>query len=149
MESDFRDYLEMLKKLSATLDSLYAVTKEKINAVRNDDVMALNESLKKEQAISLSLRSIEKKRDDLNKKLNIKDAGIKNIPEYFPESMRDEVVKLTEETKRKYDTYNSASETLRDLLECALHQIEKMLESVESNPGNIGIPTSLGTDIRA
>ena len=59
MDAPFLPYLQLLRELAGKLDQLGQYAQEKITAVGNDDLMALDEVLKKEQVMGLSLRGLE------------------------------------------------------------------------------------------
>ena len=62
METHYPGYLALLEELRGSLDQLTGLAKEKIAAVLKDDLLALDEVLKQEQALSLSLRGLEQRR---------------------------------------------------------------------------------------
>lgn len=149
MDAQYGEYLELLEELGKTLDQLSKVTKNKISAVRSDDLMALNECIKQEQALSLSLKSVERKRGEMLSNMKLADVPISGLTERFPASLRRQAKEVTESVKAKYDRYVSASEAARTVLECALHQIEKMLPQEQIAAEGAKLPPTLGTDIRA
>ena len=65
MEEVFLSYLKLLQELSRDLDRLAQLEQQKSGTVRDNDLLALDEVLKQEQALSLSLRGLEIKRGRL------------------------------------------------------------------------------------
>ncbi|MDF2838895.1 MAG: hypothetical protein K0S60_598 [Evtepia sp.] len=59
---DYQGYFAFLRELTKTLSHLTEVEQRKTLAVRQDDLDALNECMKQEQAFSLSLRGYDQKR---------------------------------------------------------------------------------------
>ncbi|NCC66760.1 MAG: hypothetical protein EOM14_01010 [Clostridia bacterium] len=149
MDAQYGEYLALLEELGKTLDQLLKITKNKISAVRSDDLMALNECIKQEQALSLSLKSIERKRGEMLSNMRLADVPLSGLTERFPASLRRQAKEVTESVKAKYDRYVSASESARTILECALHQIEKMLPEEQTAAEGVKLPPNMGTDIRA
>lgn len=149
MDSQYGEYLSVLVELGKTLDQLSRITKNKITAVRNDDLMSLNECIKQEQALSMSLKSVERKRAEMLEAMKLSDASISGLTERFPVAYRRQAAEIVESVRSKYDRYVSASESARAVLECALHQIEKMLPQDQLDVQTAKLPSALGTDIRA
>ena len=62
MEQRFLAYLDLLSQLSGHLERLTQLSQQKAEAVRRDDLLALDEALKQEQVLTLALRGLEQKR---------------------------------------------------------------------------------------
>lgn len=156
-KNDFRDYLVFLRDLGAKLDELTKVEQEKENFVRTDDLDGLNECMKREQALTLTLRSYDKKRDALLLLLGLKDVPLRKLLDYAPAEYREETKKTVEQLCRRYALYRGAFEVARDTLECNLHQIEKILRAEDPDAAAqtdyqeapAQLPTRLRTDFRA
>jgi conjugal transfer/entry exclusion protein len=140
-------YLALLKQLTGTLEELSGLAREKLEAVKNDDLDRLNQTLRREQALSLSVRSLEQKmRTDLEK-LGLADVPLRELPERYPESLRAEAKATSEALRRQYQVYKGVAGAARAALECGLHEIEKALGDTE--PMEIELPARLRTDIHA
>ncbi|BAL01177.1 hypothetical protein OBV_39780 [Oscillibacter valericigenes Sjm18-20] len=156
-KSDFWDYLVFLRNLGATLDELTEVEREKECFVRTDDLDGLNECMKREQALTLTLRSYDKKRDEMLLLLGLKDVPLRKLLDYAPAEYREETKKTVEQLSRQYALYRGAFEVARDTLECNLHQIEKILRADDPDAAaqtdyqepSPQLPTRLRTDFRA
>lgn len=156
-QSDFRDYLVFLRNLGATLDELTEVEKRKENFVRADDLDGLNECMKREQALSLTLRSYDKKREALLLLLGLEDVPLRRLLDYAPAEYWEETKSTVEQLFRRYAQYRGVFEVARDTLECNLHQVEKVLQAKDPDAAaQTGyqeaapqLPTRLKTDFRA
>lgn len=152
----YEDYLALLEEISSTLSKLTETAQQKSAAVRQDDLAALNETLKQEQALALALRGHEQKRGPMLTALGFRDASLPALPEQYPPDLRLSAKKTVETLQRQYRLYNSAAQVARNLLETNLHQIEKILADAE-NPTGPGYvpqtppvqpPSSLRSDFR-
>lgn len=156
-ETDFRGYLLLLQELCKTLETLTQVEQEKTRFVRGDDLAGLNESMKKEQALTLALRGYDQKRETALSALGLQGVALDDLASRAPESCRTETRKAAEALRHQYALFRGAAEVARDTLECNLHQIEKILAKMEPNekiaPGykeeDPHIPGPLRTDFRA
>lgn len=59
----WRKYLSLLESLGGTLEELTGMEQEKTKAVSKGDLPAVEELMKREQVISLSLRGLEQRRE--------------------------------------------------------------------------------------
>ena len=62
---NYTDCLALLEQLSQVFGQLDGLEREKAAAVGARNLDALNQCIKQEQAVSLSLRGVEQKRDQL------------------------------------------------------------------------------------
>ena len=138
MEEQYRMYLAYLEDLRKQLESLTALAKEKPPAVAADDLAALNDIMKREQVLSLSFRGLEQTRARLQKELGLEKARLSQLPQYVPESMREQAA--------------------REVLEKGIQEVESTVRAMggtfeldgagydESGPQT---PQSMRTDFRA
>lgn len=144
MYEAYREYFGFMDELGKLLDQLAELAKEKTAAVRRDDLLAVDNCMKQEQALSLSLRTMDKKRETLLAGLGLRDVTLSGLAQHCPEEIRQEAYSAAEKLRDRYALYKSASDVARTTLECNLHQIEKML----ADEGDPSIGGSIA-DIRA
>lgn len=147
MGASFQDYFKFLDQLGDVLDKLTAIAKEKTVAVKREDVVAVNECMKREQALSLSLRSMDIRREKMLQELGIGNIPLSQLVSHCPPALENEARQATERLQKRYDLFRSASTVARTTLEINLHQIEKILAQQHKEPD----PETRGTmaDIRA
>lgn len=143
----YQDLFDFLEKLGDKLDELTELQKEKTRAVRLDDLMAVNECMKKEQVLSLSLRGMELQREKLLKALGLEQFSLSVMPEHCPPEVRAEARAAAERLRGRYLIYKSAAQVSRNTLEVNLHQIEKLI--AEKEHADTPQPTGNMADIRA
>jgi len=141
----FETYFDFLRRLSGTIEELTGLARRKTQAVLHDDLEQVNECMKREQALSLTLRSMDKKRDELLDELGLGGVPLSGLAEHCPEELRRQAREVANQLRTQYDLYQSAAEVSRTTLECNLHQIEKFLKD---ESGTLPQPGSLA-DVRA
>lgn len=154
---DYRSLLSLLDELSKTLENLTAVEQDKTQAVRQDNLAAVNECMKREQVLSLSLRGLDQKREAALAALELSGVPLGALAEHLPEEYRLEAIARTERLRQQYRLFQGASEVARSTLECNLHQVEKVLGEMggdpEDGPGYRSsspvLPPAMRTDFRA
>ena len=138
MYEAYREYFAFMEQLGRLLDRLTELAKEKTAAVRRDDLLAVDNCMKQEQALSLSLRAMDKKREALLADMGLQDVSLSELAQNYPEELRHEAREAAETLRTRYELYRSASDVARTTLECTLHQIEKLLVDEADAPMNGG-----------
>ena len=122
----WRKYLSLLESLGGALEELTGMEQEKTKAVSKGDLPAVEELMKREQVISLSLRGLEQRRGRMLREMEL--AG------HAPEELYQETKDAAETLRQKYDVFQAASEVARHTLECNLRAIEKMQKAQDAPP---------------
>ncbi|MEA4992739.1 MAG: flagellar export chaperone FlgN [Oscillibacter sp.] len=155
--NDFREYLGFLKALGDTLEEITRVEQEKTEFVRTDDLDGLNECMKREQALSLTMRAHDQKREAVLRTLGLEGVPLRSLMDYAPAQDYEETKRTVEQLCRQYALFRGAFEVARDTLECNLHQIEKMIQAEDPDAMASGgyqetsaeLPPRMRTDFRA
>ena len=134
MYEAYREYFAFMEQLGKTLDQLTELAKEKTVAVRRDDLLAVDECMKREQALGLSLRAMDKKRDKLLAAIGLENVTLSGLAQHCPEELQQEARSAANQLRDRYDLYRSASDVARTTLECNLHQIERMMADEADAP---------------
>ncbi len=134
MYEAYREYFAFMEQLGKTLDQLTELAKEKTVAVRRDDLLAVDDCMKREQALGLSLRAMDKKRDKLLAAIGLENVTLSGLAQHCPEELQQEARTAAAQLRDRYDLYRSASDVARTTLECNLHQIERMMADEADAP---------------
>ena len=135
MNKPFLDYLNLLDHLCTELDRLCELAKQKTQAVRQDDLTALDQVMRQEQASTLAFRGLEQKQAVLLEATGLKGIPLSSLAEKFPSELRLQAKQQIEQLQTKYKLYCSCAEVARNTLECTLHEIEKILASAAPQSG--------------
>jgi len=134
----FEEYFAFLERLGKTLEELTGLAKKKTAAVRQDDLRTVDACMRREQALSLSLRSMDKKREEMLAGLGLSGAPLSDLSERCPEEYRLQAKKAQETLRSQFQLYRSSAEVARTTLECNLHQLEKCIEEASGRPARPG-----------
>ena len=134
MYEAYREYFAFMDQLGRKLEELTALAREKTEAVRRDDLLAVDGCMKREQALSLSLRAMDRKREKLLERLGLRDVTLSGLAQGCPEDIRGEAKAAAERLRDRYTLYRSASDVARTTLECNLHQIERLMADEADAP---------------
>lgn len=153
-----QSYLDLLAELSGSLDRLSQLARDKAAAIQADDLIALDEVLKQEQALSLSLRGLEIKRGRLSAQLGLDNVPLDQLAQRCPPHLQEQAKGTVSTLRSSYSVYRSYADLARSALELNLHQIDKFLldagvdpklaaEGYEAPP--MEPPKKMKTDFRA
>ncbi len=142
MSATHTEYLELLRDVGRQLEQLAALAEQKAAAVRQDDLLGLDEVLKQEQALGLNLRGLELKRQKLVPQLGLEGTKLGELVSKYPPEMELEVRDTVRELQNSYKIYRSCSDMVRTTLELNLHQIEKLVIAAGGDPKDLD--TSVG-----
>ena len=158
METHYPGYLALLE------DQLTGLALEKNAAVLKDDLLALDEVLKQEQALSLSLRGLEQRRLKLVRELGLDNVPLSRLCDHCPDEFKGQAKQTAERLRASYDIYQSAAGVAKGTLERGLHELEKIvvglggpaapppppspLRAAPKDPG-VEPPPNMKTDFRA
>ena len=141
---------KLLDDFSDIFDQLNDLQLEKIQAVRQDDLQALDHCMQREQAISLKIRGMQRQKEKVDEALGLKNIPLRQISEHLPEADREQLTPTIRRFKESYELYSSAASASRAVLETTLQEIDRALEEVgkTTKPNR---PTKQGsfTDIKA
>lgn len=157
MEEHYASYLALLDDLRGSLDQLTGLARKKTEAVRRDDLMALDEVIKQEQALALSLRGLEQKRLKLLTRLGLDGVPLSGLAARYPAGLQPQATQTVNALKRSYESYRTAAQTARSTLELNLHELERIVAAQGGNaaqgagytPPAAQPPENMKTDFRA
>lgn len=126
-KAEFQGYLKLLRELTKTLRQLTELERRKLAAVRANDVQAVDDCIRQEQVLSLSLRGAEQRRGKLLKELGLEQEPLSKLAGHAPEELRQETREAMKGLRDSYDEYKSSSDAARSALERVLHDVDRML----------------------
>ncbi len=144
MTTPFEAYLNLLQEVGRLLEQLAALSEQKAAAVRQDDLLALDEVLKQEQALSLNVRGLELKRMKLAPQLGLEGTSLAELPSKCPAELELETRETVRRVQNSYKIYRSGAELARSTLELNLHQIEKLVIAAGGDPKDLDASVSAG-----
>lgn len=124
--ASWQDYLKLMRGLTRTLEELAQVERDKNAAASAGDLRGVEECMKREQVMSLTLRGYDQKRDTLLAALGLQGVTLSQLEDHSPDEYQLETKKVVEELRRQYTLFQAASQVARHTLEINLHAIELM-----------------------
>ncbi|EOS65177.1 flagellar export chaperone FlgN [Oscillibacter sp. 1-3] len=160
MDGVYQAYLNLLRSLGESLDQLSVLAQKKVAAANGDDLMALDEIMKQEQAMTLAFRGMEQTREKLLEQLNCGNVPLSRLPERFPPQMQGQAREAVAALQKQYQNYRKDADAARLVLERHLREIDAIITEMggapapEGGPGYVpppppDTPPSMKTDFRA
>lgn len=128
MSDSHQEYLKVLEETGACLVKLTELAEEKLVVVRRDDLIKLDEIMKKEQAQALALRGLENKREKLLKELGLGETRLSELAQKYPRELQEQAKAVAGSLADTYAKYCTAADAARALLESNLRDVEKVIE---------------------
>ena len=125
---DVSALIEFLESLDREIHLLTELQSQKLESVHAHDLERLNDCIKQEQAISLSLRGMEQKRSKLLAGLGLSGVPLRELSQNCPPEQRAAVSTAVERLLRDRQLLSSAQAAARTAMERDLHMISRELE---------------------
>ena len=130
----WQDYLHMLEGLTKTIRQLAEIERSKTVAVSQGRLEDVETAMRQEQALSLSLRGFDQKRDTMLAKLGLTGVPLRDLVSHAPEDLLMETKRVSETLRGEYEQFQTASQVARNTLECNLRAIEKLRVQLGEEP---------------
>lgn len=136
--AEFEQYLQLLQEIKEVISQLIEVEQRKIDAVHKDDLLAVDECIRQEQAISLTMRSLESRRGQQLQQLGLAEVKLSGLAAAFPEELKAKAAEVAEQLQGRYQDYTSISTAARNALERGLREIERMMHPAPAQAAATG-----------
>ena len=143
------DYLKLLDSLAKTIGQLTELEQQKTLAVSQGRLDTVEDCMKREQALSLSLRGCDQKREAMLAKMGLQNIPLRQLEQYAPEGLEMETKRVANELRGKYSVFQSASQVARNTLECNLRAIERIQEKQQEGAAAPPAERASQYDLRA
>ena len=120
----FHEYLSGILKI---YQNAVPVLKEELDAIMNDEIEVLNQSLKSQQALLLQTKSFDQQTVSFLSKLNIKAKNLTEMVQQLPKEERLRFFNLLGEFELTMTEVNYYKDKCRVLLQSKLYTIDKAL----------------------
>lgn len=127
MTDTCRAYLALLNALRDGLENLSTLARQTMDAVEHDDLIALDQVMRQQQAMALSFRGLEQKRVTLLRQLGWERLPLSSLPERFPAELQAEARQAVESLQNSYRLYSELSQKAQSILLDNVHEIEHFI----------------------
>ena len=124
--ADMTKFADLLRQFVELFDRMTPLEQEKLEVVKRNQVSALEEIIKKEQAEIMALRGLDQKRERLQKELGFEGMTFQEILGRLPEEQQPEFRELFDTLGSRVKEFQSITESSKAMMEVNLHAINKM-----------------------
>lgn len=119
---------QIINQLIALFDEQLPLEQEKLRAVQEDNVAAVEDCMKREQAVVLKLRGLDKKREDILKANGWEGRTFREIIELVPPEKQPDYRLLLERLENAISLFQNANECALDTMRIHQREIEKVIK---------------------
>ena len=135
--ADLTKFTALIRQFTELFDRMIPLEQEKLNVVKQNQVSALEDIIKREQAEIMSLRGLDQKRERLQKELGFSDLTFQEILERVSGEEHAELQQLFDELSGRVKEFRSITESSRTMMEVNLHAINKMVARKTYGSANV------------
>ncbi len=132
--NEYSFFIEIIKEFIQLFEALVSVEQTKLDAAVNNKVSFVEECMNKEQAAVLKLKGLEQKRENAQKELGLEGLTFRQILEKVPENVQSELSPLFDRLSELVQSFQSVSDSAKDIIELNLHMIQSAIVSKEVVP---------------
>lgn len=133
-QTSWQEYLRLLEGLTKTIGQLTEIEKSKTLAVSQGKLDEVEACMRQEQALSLSLRGFDQKREAMLARLGLTGVPLRRLEDHAPDELLMETKRVAEALRGQYEMFQTASQVARNTLECNLRVLEQLQAEAGGSP---------------
>ena len=126
-------FIEVIQEMINFFEQLQAIEKAKLEAVSKNDIIQLEECMKKEQAEILVLRGLERKQAQIQKDLGFETATFREIIELAPLEKQAQLKAMQKELSNSLEEFKSTKDGIKKTIELNMYAIDNALQRMVEN----------------
>lgn len=123
----------LIRELIAFFDNMAATQQQKLHAAIHQDVLQIEECMKKEQAEVLRFRGLDKKRNEMQAALHFQNLKLKDILPLIDKEKSAECSLLFDQLNQSVKLYQNAFEAAKTAMETNLYRVNEALAAAAPN----------------
>lgn len=133
-QTSWQEYLRLLEGLTKTIGQLTEIEKSKTLAVSQGKLDEVEACMRQEQALSLSLRGFDQKREAMLARLGLTGVPLRQLEDHAPDELLMETKRVAGALRGQYEMFQTASQVARNTLECNLRVLEQLQAEAGGSP---------------
>ena len=125
-------FISLMKEMTQFFDAFQLIEKQKLEAAASNDILRLEEIMKKEQAEILVLRGLERKQQEIQAQMGCSGLTFREMIDRAPEQDRAELENLYSRLSESLDIFQKTTQSVKQAIDLNLHAIHKALEKVDA-----------------
>lgn len=125
-------FISLMKEMTQFFDAFQLIERQKLEAAASNDILRLEEIMKKEQAEILVLRGLERKQQEIQAQMGCSGLTFREMIDRAPEQERAELENLYSRLSESLDIFQKTTQSVKQAIDLNLHAIHKALEKVDA-----------------
>lgn len=125
-------FISLMKEMTQFFDAFQLIEKQKLESAASNDILMLEEIMKKEQAEILVLRGLERKQQDIQSQMGCSGLTFREMIDRAPEQERAELENVYSRLSESLDIFQKTTQSVKQAIDLNLHAIHKALEKVDA-----------------
>ena len=125
-------FISLMKEMTQFFDAFQLIEKQKLEAAASNDILRLEEIMKKEQAEILVLRGFERKQQEIQAQMGCSGLTFREMIDRAPEQEKAELENLYSRLSESLDLFQKTTQSVKQAIDLNLHAIHKALEKVDA-----------------
>ncbi len=121
-------FKKVINDLIVLFEESLPLEHEKLKAVQNDDVAAVEDCMRREQAVMMKMKGLEQKREKVQQELGWQDKSFREIINAVPEDDRQEMKELFDRLSNAVKVFQDANQSALDMMKVHLKDIERVMK---------------------
>ena len=125
-------FISLMKEMTQFFDAFQLIERQKLEAAASNDILRLEEIMKKEQAEILVLRGLERKQQEIQAQMGCSGLTFREMIDRAPEQDRAEFENVYSRLSESLDLFQKTTQSVKQAIDLNLHAIHKALEKVDA-----------------
>jgi len=130
--SDFNAFCQLLRDTQSLFDALIVFENKKLDIISANDVDALDQSMKEEQAYILKMKGLDLKREQWQEKFGFQDLPLKQMAERFNGAEKEMLLSLHNALSVKSEELKSIIAAAKKYIDLHVNGIGILLDQLEN-----------------
>lgn len=121
------DFISVIQEMIGFFSNITEIEKIKLNAATKNDIILIEDCMKKEQAEVLRFRGLDKKRNEIQDVLGFHNLTLSEILPLVDKEQSDDCALLFSQLGNVVTIYQKTANSAKTVMEVNLHQIDTVL----------------------
>lgn len=127
-------FQKIIRDLIVLFEEHLPLEQRKLEAIQQDDVSGVEECMKQEQALTLKLKGLDRKRESIQKELGWEGKPFREIVDAVPAENRQELRKLFDQLTNIVTIFSETNKEAMTAMEVHLRDMQKVMK-IKSHEG--------------
>lgn len=129
---EVKELWDVLENLAKTLEGALPLEEEKLRAIQENRLTAVEDCMSREQALTMQLRGLDRRREEILAREGLKGASLRSIVAGLPADRQEEASRLAGRLEKAVHSFQLINDEAMKLVQLHLHKIEQTQQKQET-----------------